>query len=228
MKRTIRLTEADLRRVVRQAVNEWNEEYQGNDLDYETIKMEAEGVIPRMESSGKALSWRSVAREMGFRLGTLNGDDMELLKDAIEDAMAENFNESVGVRRGLAESRLAGMISEAVNDAISGAWRSDADIHRDYEGFKINEFRIKPMRLSYSGEYIWDVGFEIEFPNVEHDEDHDFVLWDNPMVYDEKGERIAFDHWYPDDIASELRSMIRSQIRSHWPEMERLKGGAAD
>ena len=91
----IRLTESDLKSLVKESVKriigEWSEEYEGNDLDYDTIKMEAEDVIYNMTNSGERLDWRNIAQHMGFRLETLNGDDLELLKDAIEEAMMEDY-----------------------------------------------------------------------------------------------------------------------------------------
>ena len=94
MKRTIKLNKTELKNLiaesVRRTLKEWNNDYEGNDLDYDSIQMQAMSVIPRMEQNGQDISWRSVAEQMGFRLETLNGDDMELLKDAIEDVMSEN------------------------------------------------------------------------------------------------------------------------------------------
>lgn len=94
-KKLIRLTESDLKSLVKESVKriigEWSEEYEGNDLDYDTIKMEAEDVIYNMANSGEKLDWRNIAQHMGFRLETLNGDDLELLKDAIEEAMMGNY-----------------------------------------------------------------------------------------------------------------------------------------
>ncbi len=94
-KKLIRLTESDLKSLVKESVKriigEWSEEYEGNDLDYDTIKMEAEDVIYNMANSGERLDWRNIAQHMGFRLETLNGDDLELLKDAIEEAMMEDY-----------------------------------------------------------------------------------------------------------------------------------------
>lgn len=94
-KKLIRLTESDLKSLVKESVKriigEWSEEYEGNDLDYDTIKMEAEDVIYNMANSGEKLNWRNIAQHIGFRLETLNGDDLELLKDAIEEVMMEDY-----------------------------------------------------------------------------------------------------------------------------------------
>lgn len=96
MKRTIKLKESELKRMiaesVRRILREMDNDYEGNDLDYDSIQMQAMSVIPRMHQNGQDVSWRSVAEEMGFRLETLNGEDMELLKDAIEETMMEDEN----------------------------------------------------------------------------------------------------------------------------------------
>ena len=96
MKKVIRLTENDIHRLVKNStkrvLNEMGD-YEGNDLDYDRIKSEAEDVIYNMSQNGEPLEWRNVAQNMGFRIETLNGEDIELLKDAIEEAMLDNDNE---------------------------------------------------------------------------------------------------------------------------------------
>ena len=98
MKRRIRLTEGDLHRIVKESVNNVLKElngnsYNGNDLTHDSIKMQAEHIITQMEQKGQPIHWRNVAEQMGLRLDTLNGEDMELLKDTIEEAMLENSNQ---------------------------------------------------------------------------------------------------------------------------------------
>ena len=66
-------------------------QYPGNDLDYETMKMEFEDAIRRMKSEGKPLSWWEVGQEVGLHLDTLNGDDIELLKDVYDEVMSEGI-----------------------------------------------------------------------------------------------------------------------------------------
>lgn len=123
-KKQIRINEASLRDMVREAIygalkefnypDGYNAEYQGNDLDYDTVYEEAIHVISQMDDSN--LDWRSVARNMGFRLETLNMADAELLHDAIEDAMLDSdedyFNESKN-------NRLNKIVSESVRRVLS-------------------------------------------------------------------------------------------------------------
>ena len=118
-----------------------------------------------------------------------------------------------------------------INENITNQkYLSDEDINKQYEGFEISDFTIKPRRRWYyqSGvdnpdtEYTWDISFNIIFPNAEH-EDFDESLWENAFVYDEHGKRIGFDNWYPEDVAEKLIQMVRDEINKHWSELEKLK-----
>ena len=98
---------------LKKVLKEWpSVDYQGNDLDYETIKSEAEDAVYTMSQNGEPLDWRSVAQNMGFRLDTLNGEDMELLKDAIEEVMLDNEN---------------------------GNWQDDATFENDFNDLRLSE-----------------------------------------------------------------------------------------
>lgn len=80
-------------------------DYEGNDLNFDSIVDNAVSVIYRMEQNGEDIRWADVARNMGFRLETLNQEDMELLHDAIEYAMVlpgideSKVNEVHGVKK---------------------------------------------------------------------------------------------------------------------------------
>jgi hypothetical protein len=91
-KQIIRLTEGDLHRVIKESVNQILMEYKDfdgfdNDLDYNNIFDQACEYIVRNEPITQ--SWRSIAKGLGFQLNTIGPNDMETLKDAIEDAMGE-------------------------------------------------------------------------------------------------------------------------------------------
>lgn len=120
MKKTIRLTEGELRRIISESVKrvlrEMDNDYSGNDLDYNSIILQALSIIPRMHKNGQKVSWVSVAEEMGFRLETLNDEDMELLKDAIEDAMMEDENDSNNMP--YANEAIKRMVSESVRRVL--------------------------------------------------------------------------------------------------------------
>ena len=59
-----------------------------NDLDYETVYYEALHFIS--ENPKLSQSWREIANGIGFRMETVGRNDMETVKDAIEDAMADS------------------------------------------------------------------------------------------------------------------------------------------
>lgn len=60
-----------------------------DDLDYETVYYEALHYLENHPQSTE--SWRGIATNIGFKLDTIGKIDMETLKDAIEDAMAETY-----------------------------------------------------------------------------------------------------------------------------------------
>lgn len=64
-------------------------DYEGNDLNYENIYDEAYKIVHDLAKSGMPIKWVDVANRMGFHIDTLNEADMELLHDAIEDAMSD-------------------------------------------------------------------------------------------------------------------------------------------
>ena len=98
-------------------------DYEGNDLNYENIYDEAYKIVHDLAKSGMPIKWVDVANRMGFHIDTLNETDMELLHDAIEDAMSDiprNFYESKqnSKKVSLTESRLNHIISESIKRAI--------------------------------------------------------------------------------------------------------------
>ena len=70
----------------------------------------------------------------------------------------------------LNETELRQMISESVKRVLRESdelpYLSDQDIHKQYEGFEIDEFTIKPKKFRYGGGYGWEIGFTIHFPNL--------------------------------------------------------------
>ena len=126
----------------------------------------------------------------------------------------------------LNETELRQMISESVKRVLRESdelpYLSDQDIHKQYEGFEIDEFTIKPKKFRYGGGYGWEIGFTIHFPNVDHP-DFDESRWENVDVWDEEGKRITWDGWYPEDITHQLIAMIRSEIQKHKRDMQEFK-----
>ena len=125
----------------------------------------------------------------------------------------------------LKENELKHIIAESVKRVLRESdelpYLSDQDIHKQYEGFEIDEFTIKPTKFRYGG-YGWEIGFAIHFPNVDHP-DFDESRWENVDVWDEEGKRITWDGWYPEDISHQLIAMIRSEIKKHMREMQEFK-----
>ena len=70
--------------------NHWQiQDYEGNDLNYESIYDQAITIITQMEKENLPINWSAVAERMGFHMNTFNESDMETLHDAIEDAMLD-------------------------------------------------------------------------------------------------------------------------------------------
>ena len=92
-KQLIRLTEGDLHKIIKESVNRiLNENYQDfdsfdNDLNYQSIFNQACDYL--MTKNPKTQYWKRIAQDMGFQLQTIGPNDMETMKDAIEDAMRE-------------------------------------------------------------------------------------------------------------------------------------------
>lgn len=84
---------------------------------------------------------------------------------------------------------------------------SDADIHKQYEGFKITGIKFyqdTPGLDSYSGVV------DIDFPNANHP-DYDNSISNPFIAYDKSGNNIAFDRWMPDDVFLQVRDYIRQE-----------------
>ena len=87
-----KITESQLKNIIKECVSKiLSESYQyDDDLDYQQVYDEAINYIYRVHPRHQ--SWRSIAEEIGFRLDTIGPNDMETLKDAIEDAMMETYD----------------------------------------------------------------------------------------------------------------------------------------
>lgn len=111
MKKTIKLTENKFHNLIKESVKKILREYQfDNDIDYNSIYEQALDLLSGGgEPSG--YGWRDVAEAMGFRLDSLGPNDMETMKDAIEDAMMDTS--------GLAnETKLRGFVRETVKKIL--------------------------------------------------------------------------------------------------------------
>jgi hypothetical protein len=88
-KKLVRLNESDLKKIIKESVvkilNEKDYYDYDNDLDYDNVYDEAYQYL--ISNKPKNQSWRKIATSIGFRLETIGPNDMETLKDAIQEAM---------------------------------------------------------------------------------------------------------------------------------------------
>lgn len=127
MKKQVKLNEAQLRNMVTECVKKTLKEfispvqpatdYEGNDLNYEHLFDDALKVIDEMNDGVTEIRWQDVAQRMGYHLDTLNEDDMELLHDAIEDAMAvPGIEEEEPIQ--VNEAKIVKIVAESVRKVL--------------------------------------------------------------------------------------------------------------
>lgn len=126
MKKQVKLNEAQLRNMVAGCVKKALKEfispvqpatdYEGNDLNYEHLFDDALKVIDEMNDGVTEIRWQDVAQRMGYHLDTLNEEDMELLHDAIEDAMAVPGIEEEPIH--VNETKIAKIVAESVRRVL--------------------------------------------------------------------------------------------------------------
>lgn len=124
-------------------LREWDYD---NDLNYENVYDSALDYITKYKPGVQ--SWREIASAIGYRMNTIGPNDMELLKDAIEDAMMESSrpvdpgdpsitanpmsNESRIVNNKLirlTEGDLRRIVKESVNRILDEGWGSYVDYY---------------------------------------------------------------------------------------------------
>ena len=86
MKQTIKLTEERLRNIIETSIRKSLNE---NRNLYDSLKKQAQTVITLLQRNGQPISWRNIMQNMDYAQNT-NEDFMEMMRQAIEDAMAEN------------------------------------------------------------------------------------------------------------------------------------------
>lgn len=88
---------------------------------------------------------------------------------------------------------------------------SDQQIAAQYEGFKITHLSFdEPL---HDGQEWFSGTVEIDFPNATHP-DFDSAIVDNFISYGREGNRIAFDHWFPETVYYNLCHQIRKTYES--------------
>ncbi|MCQ2739797.1 MAG: hypothetical protein MJ237_06175 [bacterium] len=149
-KQTIKLNENQLRNLIKENIKKTLKEnaltpdnsYTGNDLDYQTINDNAYAVLPKMEKEGLQISWKTVAEYLGYRLETLNDEDLELIKDAIEDAMYDDAAQygrtqpdtPIDNPNVINESQLTSLIKERLKKTLYEHYSHDIDDDNYYGG----------------------------------------------------------------------------------------------
>lgn len=109
----------------------------------------------------------------------------------------------------LTESQFNKFIVETCKKVLNEdmTYMSDEDIANQYSDMKITYFEINPLRNSEG----WEGTFELEFPNAD-DIDYDSTMVNDFFVYDNEGNRIAWDYWMPDEQTKYLNDIIRKEI----------------
>ena len=105
------------------------------------------------------------------------------------------------------ENKLKNIVTEAIKKVVSENYMSDEDIKAQYNGAKVTHLQVEPSR---SGEG-WTGTLEIIFPNAD-DIDFDSSVVDNFIVYDNAGNNIGFENWYPDVVVAKLKEFIQKEI----------------
>ena len=83
-------------------------------------------------------------------------------------------------------------------------YKSDEDIEKEFDDFKITDITVKPSGKSGS--------IDIEFPNAEeHVAGGNEEVSDSWIKYEHNG-RIAFDNWYPEKVYKKLVEAIEEKI----------------
>ncbi len=114
-----------------------------------------------------------------------------------------------------APDRLLGKVIGDENDEPK--YMNDDDIKNQYDDMKIVDFFIENHP---SGEG-WRGHFELEFPNADNI-DYDDSMVNNFIVYDNDGNKIAFDDWMPQDCFEKLKTIIQREIskRNSYDEID--------
>ena len=144
----MRLSESKIDNIIRKVVGKsLNEaaDYDDNDLEYWSIVSQADAAVDRLEREGNvSYGWKDVAEKMGFRLETLNDADLELIKDAIEQAMLDanddywskdaefendfrNMKTESRRRRRLGESELRNIVKSSIKETLLREWGEDKE-----------------------------------------------------------------------------------------------------
>ena len=93
-------------------------------------------------------------------------------------------------------------------DEESERWMSDNDIAEQYKSMEISGFKMEHLKNSEG----WKGYFDLDFPNADGIDYAENIL-NQFIVYDDNGDRIAWDEWLPDEQTQYLESIIRQEIQ---------------
>ena len=105
------------------------------------------------------------------------------------------------------ESKLKNIVTDAIKKVVNENYMSDEDIKAQYNGAKVTHLQVEPSRYGEG----WTGTLEIIFPNAD-DIDFDSSVVDNFFVYDNVGNNIGFENWYPDVVVAKLKEFIQKEI----------------
>ena len=98
----------------------------------------------------------------------------------------------------------------SVNSSKSASeYKSDEDIEAEFSNYKILSLEVAPSKSGKG--YIGSI--EVDFPEAgESVGGGTNYVYDNFIVYDNNGDRIAFDNWYPDEVVRIFKQKIKEEI----------------
>lgn len=153
----VRLNESQLHNIIAESVKKalkefkyptnFSADYDGNDLNYDSVYYQALDVLKKYNNR-QPQRWQNIARQMGFRMETLNQEDAELLHDAIEDAMMDCDNDYDTVNEDIDYDSKEKAIDERWNDQFSRTINSINDYFSDVIAPEEDEYGIMTTPIS--------------------------------------------------------------------------------
>jgi hypothetical protein len=90
---------------------------------------------------------------------------------------------------------------------LENVYLSDKDIASQYDDFEVIDFMVSSIREDGGASGWIDINF-----NSSDEENSYYTISDSWIKYD-SGPRIAFDHWYPEEVNNKLKSYIERELK---------------
>ena len=229
----MRLSESKIDSIIRKVVGKTlNEaaEYDDNDLEYWSIVSQADAAVDRLEREGNvSYGWKDVAEKMGFRLETLNDADLELMKDAIEQAMLDAndnyWSKDAEFENDFRNMKTESMLNDIVKESVKKVLNEIGDTPNGQRALGALGMR-KALRGKYDAR-----DKDCESNKVYNyaknsrggDNYDDRGQNDNPLYYDYADGAIEYMNAHPEELVaserrrrlgeSELRDIVKSSIK---------------